>query len=292
MFLSVSSTPSRRKNYPKRTLHLRCDVCNREYTKLYFAHIAKALHHACSEKCQAIAQRKGNALDLQKRQQFIERYGVEHPQQLMSVRAQTRQTNIQRYGCEVSSQAIEVKEKAKQTNRERYGVDWHTQSDNFAEKARSTWLARYGVEHPMQAAEVKAKYDFSDIWQKAHETKKQNGTYASSKAENRFYERLVRLFDNVERQAPIIHNDGKWLIDFKINDVYVQFDGIYWHGLDRPIQMIRESKNIRDLIICKRYDVDRYQDQWFIMHNLRLVRITDEQEKMLSEVVLLKLLTC
>lgn len=143
----------------------------------------------------------------------------------------------------------------------------------------------------MQAAEVKAKYNFNDIWIKSHETKKQNGTYASSKAEDRFYERLVRLFGNVERQVSIIHDVGQWSIDFKINDVYVQFDGVYWHGLDRPVQMIRESGKMRDQAILWAIEGDQLQNAWFAARGLRLVRITDQQEKTLSDDALLKLLT-
>lgn len=291
MLLSISSQPSRRKTHPKRTLHLKCDVCGQEFTKNYFAHVEHAVHHACSEKCQAIAQRKGGKLDEKKRQVMMERYGVDNPQQLKWVKDKIRATNLERYGTEVGSQSDVVKAKARQTNQERFGVDWHTQSQNFADKARSTWQDKYGVDHPMKVDEIKAKYDFHEIWRKAHQTKKTNGTYAHSRSEDAFYERLKRLFADVRRQARVQHETGAWLIDFLVGETYIQFDGVYWHGLDRPIEKIRESSMKRDKAIVWAYEHDRLQDAWFSTRDLRLVRITDLQAKKLSDDELRQLLT-
>ncbi len=293
MLLFISSLPSRRKLHPKRILHLVCDACGHEYEKRYFAHIESAPYHLCSEKCQALAQQKGGFLDIKKRQVMFERYGVENPQQSNEIRERTRQTNLERYGSEISSRSDIVKSKMRQTNRTRYGVSWHTQSQNFATKARETWQENYGVDHPMKSEEVKAKYDFYDLWRKAHETKKLNGTYATSKAESLFYEQLIRIFDVVKRQASIQHERGTWLIDFYLPDIdaYVQFDGVYWHGLDRPLCVIKESTVPRDLMIRRRYNADRIQDAWFRKQGLTLVRITDRQAKSLSDVELVALLT-
>jgi len=230
-------------------------------------------------------------LDAKKRQVMLERHGVESPQQLQRIKDKTRATNIERYGVEVGSQSATVKERARQTNQERFGVDWHTQSENFAYKAKETWRERYGVDHPMLADEVKAKHDFTESWRKAHETKKRNGTYASSRVEKRFYECLCRLCQNVETQVRVNHDAGTWLIDFKVGNIYVQFDGAYWHGLDRPIEIIRASERPRDRAIIKHYDRDRRQDAWFCANDLKLIRITDRQAKTMSDNELCQLLT-
>lgn len=67
-------------------------------------------------------------------------------------------------------------------------------------------------------------------------------------------------------------------IDFYIEsiDTYVQFDGVYWHGLDRPIELIEERKNSHDQEIADRWHKDREQDEWFKAKGLKLVRITDQ----------------
>ncbi len=291
MLLFISSQPSRRKNYPKRTLHLKCDICNKEFEKNYFSHIEQAEYHTCSTKCQNLGQRKNCIIDVKKRQVFFDKFGVDSPLRSLEIKEKSRQTNIERYGHPFSSQSDIVKENAKLACRERYGADSQFSSENFAIKSKETWLKNYGVDHPMRSSKVKAKYDFVNLWKKAHETKKRNGTYATSSVEKKFYQRLLTLYENVEYQIRLKHSVGVWLIDFKINDVYIQFDGEYWHGLDRPINLIRESISPRDKAIVKAYDRDRIQDNWFKLNELNLVRITDRQAKTMSDFDILQLLT-
>lgn len=331
MLLTISFQPSRRKSYPKRIFCLRCDNCGVEFTRqnilaeFALSHTCsrkcKYERHAklqtkydvvdricvvcdrtfrvkenktqqiCSTVCQVTAQLKGGIIDKKKRQVMLERYGTDNPQQLQWVRDKSRMTNLERYGTEVGSQSSEVKARMRATNQQRFGVDWHTQSENFAHKAKETWRKHYGVDHPMRADEVKAKYDFAESWRKAHETKKKNGTYASSYAEKRFHERLCQLYPNVETQVRVKHDDGFWLIDFQVGDTYVEFDGVYWHGLDRPIELIRASMKPRDRAIAKHYDRDRQQSVWFPAHGMSLIRITDRQAKKLSDADLCRLLT-
>ncbi len=284
MLLFISSQQSRRKTHPKRTLHLQCDVCERKYERKYFEHLVQASYHICSRKCQGKSQRVGGTLAEKKRQTFLINLGVDHPQKHPKVQQKTRNTNLERYGCEWISQSSLVKERVKQTNRERFGVDWHFQSENFAIKSQETWLAKYGVNHPMKSEVIKAKYDFRDIWRQAHATKKLNGTYASSGDEERFGARLRALYgDLLEHHVCIQTEHGTWIIDFRVGNVYVQFDGVYWHGLDRQLEILRRSSGDRDIAICEAYDRDRLQDEWFKVNNLKLVRVTDKEEKTMSD---------
>ena len=283
MLLSISSQPSRRKTHPLRTLNLQCDVCGRKYEKKYFFHLEFATHHACSRTCSGISQQLGGVIDEKKRQTFRERYGVDNAQQVPGVREKTRATNIERYGVDVGSKSDSVKTRAKITNQERYGVDWHTQSTNFSVKSKQKWEQNYGVNHPMKSDVVKSKYDFNDIWKQAHETKKKNGSYASSSSEQKFLLRLRSLFECVEVQAPVNHESGTWYIDFKIENTYVQFDGAYWHGLDRKLEEIKLAGGVRNNAIVKAYERDREQDSWFESQGLRLKRITDRQAKSITD---------
>ena len=72
---------------------------------------------------------------------------------------------------------------------------------------------------------------------------------------------------------------NKWPIDFyvKDNDTYIQFDGEYWHGLDRPLDEIAKFKTPRDRTILRKYQIDREQVEWFRSTGKRLLRITDQQ---------------
>lgn len=113
-----------------------------------------------------------------------------------------------------------------------------------------------------------------------------------SKPENRFYEALREKFgvDDVKRQVPI--NDGRWTIDFHTLsiDAYVQLDGVYWHGLNRPIDAIRKSAlsgHRRDIGTYRKWLVDRQQVEWFASRGLCLVRIIDQEFKVDSSACLL-----
>lgn len=113
---------------------------------------------------------------------------------------------------------------------------------------------------------------------KRHQTMKRNGTYKKSSIEERLYEYLCATYgvDDVGRNVLI--ND-RWPIDFHVKsiDTYVQLDGVYWHGLDRPINEIAQHKTKRDVQIHKKWITDRRQDSWFKERGIRLVRLTDRQ---------------
>jgi len=118
---------------------------------------------------------------------------------------------------------------------------------------------------------------------------KRNGTYKKSTPEDALHELLVVKFGHVDRQVAI---PGKrWLIDFYVPsiDTYVQFDGAYWHGLDRPIELVAEGRTPRDVQIYRKWLADREQDAWFQQQNMRLVRITDVEYRRLGAGVIERL---
>lgn len=104
---------------------------------------------------------------------------------------------------------------------------------------------------------------------KAFETKKARGLLKSSKLELKFRDSLYEMFGNVVDHHVMI---DRYHCDFLIKDrnLYVQFDGVYWHGLDRPYEQL-------DLRIKRKYDIDRELDDYAKRSEIRLVRITDIQ---------------
>lgn len=131
---------------------------------------------------------------------------------------------------------------------------------------------------------MKEKYEKAlntpEVILKRHETMKRNGTYGKkTKPEILLESFLQSTFgsDNVVYQKFVY----RWPIDFYIKsiDVYIQLDGVYWHGLDRNIEKIASSKSKRDANICKCYYKDSEQNAWFKTNNLMLVRITDKEVK-------------
>lgn len=138
---------------------------------------------------------------------------------------------------------------------------------------------RYGVESMLMLPEVRALANTPEKCRQRHETMKRNGSYFNSRSEDAFYGWLVGRFgeDDVERQVVV----SKWPIDFHVKsiDTYVQFDGEYWHGLDRPLEEIMKFKTPRDQTIMRKFQIDREQDVWFAENSLRLIRVTDKQFK-------------
>jgi len=122
---------------------------------------------------------------------------------------------------------------------------------------------------------------------------KRNKTYKKSSSEDHCYDLLCGHFgqDDVERQ--VIIPGTRWLIDFYVRsiDTYVQFDGVYWHGLDRPIEVIARGITERDVQIQHKYLTDRAQNDWFKAHGKYLVRITDEEFERLGERSIAELLS-
>lgn len=156
-------------------------------------------------------------------------------------------------------------------------------------RAADTLELHYGVRSPMKSSVIRQKFDWVLRARKCHLTMKERGSYGKSSIEDRFFDVLVAKFgaENVDRQVAVEH----WLIDFYIVslNVYVQFDGVYRHGLDRPLNKICECKNSRDRVILETIHRDVEQNEWFKSRLLNLVRITDKEFNADQEVCLLKL---
>ena len=90
-----------------------------------------------------------------KKKIYLEKYGVENPNQSKEIIEKRKKTNLQRYGVEHSLQNKEVREKSKKTNLKRYGVEYITQSKEIQKKVRKTNLEKFGVEHILQNKEFR-----------------------------------------------------------------------------------------------------------------------------------------
>lgn len=124
-------------------------------------------------------------------------------------------------------------------------------SPKVIEKGRNTLLS-------------KGQEFMNEINRKRNETFKKNRTFTRSKSADLFFETFSSL--NFEREFQV--NDKKsWFIDFYSHEhnIYVQFDGVYWHGLDGRITE-RVARHI---------EIDKRQNEYFEKNNLKLYRVTD-----------------
>lgn len=212
------------------------------------------------------------------------RYGVTSYLSTAESRAALERMSLETWGVSYPSQSTVIKEKKRQSSIIRYGVDNVSQAEEVKALKRQTSQERYGVENPFQSKELMSKVDRVFSYRKRLDTMKCEGTLRKSKVEDRLHTLLCEAYGDVERQ--VIVND-RWPIDFYIKqlDIYIQFDGEYWHGLDRPIELIAEHKTSQDAAIHKKWLTDREQDIWFKSNGLRLFRISDPSDDGLRKFV-------
>lgn len=286
-----------------REMVLICDHCSKEFTREFSNRDFKRTEFFCSYFCfkefrilnieRYELSQSAKKLEIRKKT-ILEKYGVENvfnvkefrdkadktileiygsknPLQSKKLKDKQNKTIFERYGVSNISFLTEVQEKKKQTTLLNHGVEYPTQSFEIREKIKQTNLKNYGVEYPSQKEEVRAI---------AFETMKKNGNYGTfSKSELLFLESLRSYFGIEDIEHPSRANNHE--IDFRIKslNIYIQFDGRYWHGLDRTIEEIKKFKTKRDKTILSTIERDKKQNQWFKENNLRLIRITDKEFK-------------
>lgn len=254
-----------------------CDHCTREFTpkKGRSGHKLTFCSRTCSHASQRDGIRRANTIKNLRdaHDSFCRRMDVTNVSQLDDVKQKTAMTNVERYGSHTYTGTDSWRSKTMSTIRERHGVDWFTQSDEFKRRSRSTTLLNHGVEYPMQSTDIVAKIDWKAAALKRHVTMKRNGSYNTSRREEHFHNVLLEIYGDVHRQVVI----NGWSIDFFIPqcDTFVQFDGVYWHGLDRNIDELMQFKSSRDRIILTTRQRDCEQVRWFCEECLKLVRVTD-----------------
>ena len=196
-----------------------------------------------------------------------EKYGYKSPQQVPEIRKSTEQTNIERYGHKIPSLNPDIKEKIEKTNIEKFGFKTPFKNEDIKSKIKDTVKIKYGVENPAQHEGIKRKtwntclkkygvkslLCLKEIRDKGHKTIKDNKLSQRSKGEISFINYL-KIFDT-ETDFQIEHPDTGYIIDFYMPkyDLWVQYDGIYWHGKTKRKNTSAHSKKIsatikRDLI--------------------------------------------
>ena len=157
------------------------------------------------------------------RQTCLEKYGVEYIFKSKEIQDKIKQTILSKYGVEYALQSNEVQDKIKRTNLHKYGAEYPLQSKFIQNKIKRIFIYNYNVDNPWKCKEFQ---------QKAHETKKKNGSYSKSKEEDYVYSILVDIYgkDNVKRQYK--SESYPFACDFYIitKDLYIEYNGMWTHG--------------------------------------------------------------
>jgi hypothetical protein len=159
----------------------------------------------------------------------------------------------------------------------RLGVDYPQQSKKVRQNSINACLQKYGVENVQQVHSIKQQSCETFL-----NTMKGRGLWIS-KSEDLFFEKLNdHYLNDIIRQKYLkgVHR----FIDFYIPslDTYIQFDGSYWHGLDRPIEELKNSDTPMDKKILNGWMKDRKLDEYCQEMNIKLIHITDDEFEELS----------
>lgn len=227
----------------------------------------------------------------------LNKYGHEYALQHHEVIQKRKQTNLKKYGYTCSLLNDKVKNKSHITKLERYGDEEYRGFESMQqtlkirygvsnpvnvpgakEKRKETCLERFGVDNPGKSSQIMEKVDWESVQKKRHETMKTNKSFRKmTKPEKKLLDYLLLSFDKneIERERFV----KRWPIDFYVKPInlYIQCDGVYWHGLDRTIEEIRQFQTDQDKTIYKKMMTDKKQNQYFKKHGLKLVRLTDKQ---------------
>lgn len=279
------------RNRKRRMAICLCDECGVEFERQRCFIRSKLTF--CSQGCRRKSRSDG-AMWEQNRNTRLERYGtLDHSTaQSRKIASVKRNATIAvRYGVTNAGQIPNGIKKRLTTCQQRYGWQTPFQSSVFLEKAikrntsseiqekrEKTTLERYGVRSMLSLPEVNALGRTPEAEAKRHSTLKRNGFFGNpTKPELALGALLSSQFSKVESTVSPFDNNRRWTLDFWVidHDCYVQLDGVYWHGLNRPRDVIVASTTSRDKKILEKMYTDDEVDVWFTNNDKRLIRVTD-----------------
>ena len=240
----------------KRLIVIKCDNCGtikeRKYVKKYYDEMIERKYVGCTKSCSSKLQRVYMTDDVRlAKSEKIRAVWANVPDEERTKR--NRAAGIATWSNKTQEERIEI-----------------------ADKIRKT-LQEYNENLPLvERVRINAKII---------ETQKKNKSIGCrvSKIELKIKQLLEGIFTGDDREHWKFINNRT--VDFYIKslEVYLEIDGIYWHGLDRSLEEIRSSAKERDKRIFDGYLRDRKQDKWFLENNLKLSRITDIEAELLTE---------
>ena len=183
-----------------------------------------------------------------------------------------RLTCFQQYGHNTVSKVDSVQELRRKRSFEKWGTNNPMQVPANQNKRKLTCIKKYGV------ATMFAHHDFPKI---RISSMKRNGTSFNESKDERNLINWFRMTWNDVRRHEIC---DRWNIDAYISDVdvYVQLDGVYWHGLNMSYDDIINNKSSHSKFIAYAKKNDFSQNLWFAENKKKLLRIKDIDFKQLN----------
>lgn len=127
-------------------IDVQCDSCN-EIFNIKYVNYNRNGNRDGFYTCRKCKTKKTN----------LEKWGVENPSQLDSIKEKKRETFIQNWGVDHPSKSDIIKEKKRETFQDRFGFDNPFQSEVVKEKIKNTNIIKFGVENPSQSEDIKER---------------------------------------------------------------------------------------------------------------------------------------
>lgn len=216
----------------------------------------------------------------------IKNHGVENVFQLESVKKKSRKTNMKNRGVEYAMQCPEVQALTVERNLQKYGVENVMQRPDVQKKQMQTLEDRHGVTNGFLTPNARANMRSPEAQARRMATLVANGNHKKSDEEDDVIATLQAAGLELIRWPMLTC----WSMDAVTLDgnAYIQSDGIFYHGLDRPMNVIEERRYMLDEAVLKKYKRDREQEAWFASDETnpggkRLVRIVTGGVKVADE---------
>jgi Mor family transcriptional regulator len=229
-------------------IYVRCDYCFDHTVKTYKAYL-KQRKIVAKDACGKLQCKYKKREDMS-----LCKHGVKNSAQREEVRSKIRDTNIDRL------QSKEFKEQIKKTNLQKYGNENPMLVQSIVEKQKETLLNRYGVNNIMKYADTAKK-----AAQKMKQTKIDKGIIKTYEGKSRpdlakeigfsrshfgklvnkygmeeaikmepFKTKLEKTFEDFLQNYNINYvtqfRINKKIADFKIDNLLIEVDGLYWHS--------------------------------------------------------------
>lgn len=194
-------------------------------------------------------------------QRVFEKHGVQNVFQLESVKEKSRQTNIEKRGVEYPTQSPDVVALRATNYTEQHGVDNPMKLASVKEKQIATMLERHGVVNAYLTTKARANMRDPAAQERRLRSLIEKGRQMKSLEEDDVIEAIISSGVALLRDVFVNH----WYMDGCTSEghIWIQCDGVYWHALDRDIDVINRSNGAQDRAIMRKYRRDRAQEAWF-----------------------------
>lgn len=260
-----------------------CDYCGKEIEKSYTACLKQRRSNGkdCCKSCSSKKQSELcfdkygvdnpshiNSVKAKRKQTFLDRYGVINPSQVPEFHKKKIETCFEHYGTNYPMQSEKIKAQSKKTCLEKYGVEYYFQTDEFKDYVKEYWMNCYGVNNVSKADITKLKIE--EVWlekygvrnimelpefrQKILESFVKNGNAPTSSTQIIVSNMLKDIYgsENVKDNVPYEGCLLDMVLSYQGYKINVEYDGWYWHKY-RQEQDKRRNYYLR----CRGYKVLR-----------------------------------